>query len=85
METHLGQGTFKFLFFYEFIGTAFILFALNVSAGNPVAVVFTIFAMILMAGPITGAHFNPAVSIGVLLCSLDIIQNIPVFLLTISA
>ena len=85
METHLGQGTYKFLFLYEFIGTAFILFALNVSGGNPVAVVFTVFAMILMAGPITGAHFNPAVSLGVLLCSLEIMLNIPVFLLTISA
>ena len=85
METHLGQGTYKFLFLYEFIGTAFILYALNVSDGNPVAVVFTVFAMILMAGPITGAHFNPAVSLGVLLCSLEIMLNIPVFLLTISA
>jgi glycerol uptake facilitator-like aquaporin len=45
-------------------GTAMLVYAVNVSGGNPIAVAFTLFSCILIGGPITGGHFNPAVSTG---------------------
>jgi glycerol uptake facilitator-like aquaporin len=86
MERHLGKGTYKFLFIYEFLGTAILLFGLNVSApGNPFGVIFNILAIILVVGPITGAHLNPAVSTGVLISNKNIIPEIPIYLLTVLA
>ena len=74
MERTLGKGTYKFLFFYEFFGTAMLLFGVNVSpGGDPFGVIFNILAIILVVGPITGAHLNPAVSTGVLVSNKDII------------
>jgi glycerol uptake facilitator-like aquaporin len=34
-------------------------------------VAFTVFALILISGPITGAHFNPAVTMGVYISNKD--------------
>ena len=53
------------IFGYEFMGTAFLLFAINASRGDALGIGFTIFAMLLIGGPLTGGHYNPAVSIGV--------------------
>ena len=50
---------------YEFFGTAFLAFAVLMSKGDALAVVLTVFAVILVAGPVSGAHINPAVSIGI--------------------
>ena len=50
---------------YELFGTAFLAYAVLTSAGNSIAVGFTVFVIILILGPITGAHMNPAVTIGV--------------------
>ena len=50
---------------YEFLGTAFLGFAILVSVGNPFAVSMSVFMIILVLGPITGAHMNPAVTIAV--------------------
>jgi len=76
MERTLGKGTYKFLVIYEFLGTAMLLYGINVSpAGNPFGVIYNILAIILVVGPITGAHINPAVSTGVLIsCFFD--QNL---------
>lgn len=47
----------------EFIGTFFlVLFA---GMGNPLAVAAILTAMIYAGGPISGAHYNPAVTLGV--------------------
>ena len=53
------------VFAYEFLGTALLVGIVNCTKGNPAAVGLGLFVLLLMAGPITGAHFNPAVSIGV--------------------
>jgi len=84
MERTLGKGTYKFLVIYEFLGTALLLFGLNVSPNNnPFGVIFNIFSIILVAGPITGAHLNPAVSTGVLISNKNILPQIPIYLLTV--
>ena len=50
---------------YELLGTAFLGFAILVSSGSPEAVSMSVFMIILVLGPITGAHMNPAVTIAV--------------------
>jgi glycerol uptake facilitator-like aquaporin len=74
MEKTLGKGTYKFLVIYEFLGTAMLLYGVNVSpGGDPFGVIFNILAIILVVGPITGAHLNPAVSTGVLISNRNIL------------
>lgn len=65
MEVPAGHS-FKFdVLLVEFVATSFLVFAVLVSAGNPIAVAGTLFCLILASGPITGAHFNPAVTLAV--------------------
>lgn len=47
----------------EFIGTFFLVFTVALS-GNPIAIGFILMAMIYMGGYISGAHYNPAVTLG---------------------
>ena len=53
----------------EAMGTATLLYAINMSAGpfQPFAIGLTIAAAIHQTGNITGGHFNPAVTIAVLI------------------
>ena len=53
------------VFLYEFIGTFFLVCAVIATKGNPIGIGLTLFFLLLLGGPVTGAHFNPAVSIGV--------------------
>lgn len=46
----------------EFIGTFFLVFTVAV-AGNPVATGAIVIALVYMGGHISGAHFNPAVTL----------------------
>lgn len=50
----------------EFIGTFFLVFTFALS-GNPIAVAAILTAMVYMGGYISGAHYNPAVTLAVLL------------------
>ena len=70
---------------YEFLGTAFLAYAVLVSGGKDVAVAFTVFVIILVIGPITGAHMNPAVTIGVYVSRIKYGQDALFFLLIMVA
>ena len=49
----------------EFIGTFFLVITIGLS-GNPIAIGAVLAAMVYMGGYISGAHFNPAVTLGML-------------------
>merc|ERR1711957_1157314 len=50
---------------YEFIGTFALVGAINCSKGDAACCGITLFFMLLVLGPITGGHMNPAVTLGV--------------------
>jgi aquaporin Z len=50
----------------EFIGTFFLVFTIALT-GNPIAIGAILMTMIYMGGYISGAHYNPAVTLAVLL------------------
>ena len=50
----------------EFIGTMFLVLAVGLS-GNPLAIGLTLAIMIYVGGHVSGAHYNPAVSLAVFL------------------
>ena len=66
---------------FEVIGTAMLL--LSVNWGTAEAVAGIIFTAIIMFGPISGAHFNPAVTIGVLVTQQSWKDNIGFALIVI--
>ena len=56
----------------EGIGTFFLVFTIGMvsvtgSAGAPLAIGAALMVMVYLGGPVSGAHFNPAVSIAVLM------------------
>ena len=53
------------VFVYEFFATFVLVGVINATKGNAAAIGMTLFWLLLTAGPITGGHFNPAVTIGV--------------------
>ena len=53
----------------EFIGTFFLVLAIGLT-GNPLAIGVMLMVMVYMGGPISGAHYNPAVSIAMILREL---------------
>ena len=49
----------------EFIGTFFLVLAIGLT-GNPIAIGTMLMVMVYMGGHISGAHYNPAVSIAMI-------------------
>src|SRR6185436_1967875 len=49
----------------EFIGTLFLVLAVGLSDGNPLAIGATLMVMVYAGGHISGAHYNPAVTLAV--------------------
>jgi aquaporin Z len=50
----------------EFIGTFFLVFVIGLS-GNPLAIGCILMVMVYMGGHISGAHYNPAVTLAILI------------------
>jgi glycerol uptake facilitator-like aquaporin len=48
-------------------------------------IAFMLFALLLIAGPITGAHFNPAVTIGVYISNKNFKEQTVMMLVMICA
>ena len=53
----------------EFIGTFFLVLAIGLT-GNPIAIGAMLMVMVYMGGHISGAHYNPAVSIAMIIRGL---------------
>lgn len=51
----------------EFIGTFFLVLVIGLSAGNALAIGGILAAMVYMGGHISGGHYNPAVTLGILM------------------
>ena len=88
MEIHSAKQNLSIVFFYEFMGTAFLLYSINMAYAYPFGqfgICFTLFAAILIGGPITGAHFNPAVTLGVYISNKHWLDDVNMFLLMIFA
>jgi aquaporin Z len=51
----------------EFIGTFFLVLTIGLSGGNALAIGGILAAMVYMGGYISGGHYNPAVTLGILL------------------
>ena len=73
MEIEGGHKIKKIVCLYEAIGSALLIIALNWSnyiakdQFGPVGLGLTLFSCITILGPVSGGHFNPAVTIGVLI------------------
>ena len=51
----------------EFIGTFFLVLTVGLTAGNALAIGAILATMVYMGGYISGGHYNPAVTLGVLM------------------
>lgn len=51
----------------EMLGTGMLLLAINWSGGDWVGIVLTLYCNIIIFGSVSGGHFNPAVTAGVLI------------------
>ena len=49
-------------YFVEFVGTLFFLYVI-MATGKPLAIGAALVVAILLGGPISGGHFNPAVTV----------------------
>ena len=50
---------------YELLGTLLLVYAIISTGGNTIGVCMTFFLLLQILGPVTGAHMNPAISVGV--------------------
>ena len=66
MELENGNK-FKFIVcIYEGLGTAILLISINWSLGSPTGIAAAIMICIITIGWASGGHYNPAVTLGVL-------------------
>jgi glycerol uptake facilitator-like aquaporin len=70
---------------YECLAVSALTYAAMASAGNSEAVAFTLFILILMIGPVSGGHVNPAVTCGVFVNGGNYGRDIVFFLMILLA
>ncbi len=70
------NNTAKYL--TEFIGTFFLVFTVTVS-GNPLAIGAMLMVMVYLGGHISGAQYNPAVSLAVMIRGKQSVQQMLMF------
>lgn len=54
-----------FICFYEFLGTAMLVLGYNFTDATGMAVSFNLFVAIILAAKVSGAMFNPAVTVAI--------------------
>ena len=65
MESLSGYRYKWIVFWYELLGTCLLCFSVVISGGKTFAVAGALFALNLIFGPMSGAHFNPGFSVAV--------------------
>ena len=65
MEVPGGHNNKFFVCLYEALGTAMLILSLNLSKGDAIAIGLALFSAIVVFGPVSGAHFNPATTTSV--------------------
>jgi glycerol uptake facilitator-like aquaporin len=88
MEIYAAKDNKFIVFTYEMLGTCMLVFAINMQYGETFGVfgiAFMLFAWLLIGGPITGAHFNPAVTLGVYLSNTKWQEDFTMLLITLFA
>ena len=81
MEVPSGKQNKGIVCVYEFFATSFLVYAVLASGGNALAASLTVLALIILCDPISGAHFNPCVTIGVFMASKKLGENLVFFLM----
>lgn len=79
-QNHKGK-----VFIYEFLGTSVLVYAVLASGGNMIAVSLTVLALIICCAQISGAHFNPCVTIGVYVFNRKWKKDLTMFILVLVA
>ncbi len=65
----------------EFIGTFFLVLTIGLT-NNPIAIGVILIAMVYMGGHISGAHYNPAVTVAMIIRKLISIKNAIYFIIS---